>query len=163
MKFFKCLSFRSQLRKKSGQRRLLLNSCYAFVLFLVLGCQVWGPKSDETFVEKMNGENKAPPAVMTGSPGVLITGDQPRRKISGTVFCGDGVSRFPANAAKVIFFEGSAKIAELSTASNGSFSASEYFKRGVEYTVQATAVCGFKSQVFRIEGAKLENYQITIP
>src|SRR4051812_33387414 len=76
-----------------------------FVSFIVLsGCVAANKKNDRSFAEKLSGDSYESANSVNTIP-VLNKEAPVKRKISGRVFCGEGLQRIPANNAQVSFFD----------------------------------------------------------
>ncbi|MES3036374.1 MAG: hypothetical protein V4736_00585 [Bdellovibrionota bacterium] len=83
------------------------------------------------------------------------------RKISGKVFCGEGISQYPANQAQIKIMDGKKVIASITTGPTGDYEVSSAFVRNKNYQIEAEAKCGKVSRQFSLMGElSMENLDL---
>lgn len=112
------------------------------------GC-VSGPKEDRTFAEKMNGDN------YTGQNSVMSVPVLERklilRKISGNVWCGEGLTKRPANHARVELKKKKELVASFSTGADGAYTLSAPLEQDAIYLLTAKSSCGNSKNELKAE------------
>ncbi len=120
-------------------RFILNNSIFAFCLFS-WAC-VSGPKNDgRSFVEKMSGENYESTNVVLGIP--ILERKPVTRKISGQVFCGEGITQTAANHAIVSLISENKIVTSTSTDIRGNYLISTLLNPEISYQIRVTSSCG---------------------
>jgi hypothetical protein len=123
--------------------------------FLILAVSVWvcgisigcisGPKDPEqNFAEQFNGENYNTSKGMGADHLVVpvLSRKEVRRIISGKVYCGEGISQYPANNAVIVLSCQGQKQDSGSTKNDGTFQLNLPYPVGDECALQFTSKCG---------------------
>lgn len=123
--------------------RLKLFFLGTIVLFFS-GC-ISGPKNpDQTFAEKLNADSYESSNTVMGVP--VLTRKPIYRKITGKVFCGEGLSQYPANHAAVVLTGENKTVASTLTDTNGNFNLLASISVEKAYKLQASSKCGNSTQ-----------------
>ncbi|MEK7356053.1 MAG: hypothetical protein AAB250_06360 [Bdellovibrionota bacterium] len=69
-----------------------------------------------------------------------------QRKVSGKVFCGEGISQVPANHASVELVGGAKTVASVSTGNDGAYEISASLDPDSSYSLSAKGSCGKSSR-----------------
>ena len=123
-----------------------LHSIYlCIVLPLLLSGCVSGPKDPgRTLKDDLNGENYSSSASVMAVP--VLERKATLRKISGTIFCGEGLAQTLANKASVELVNGTQTLGSASTSSDGSYSFMAPLNSKLNYSLKAKASCGSASR-----------------
>lgn len=118
------------------------------LVFIASGCVsgcVSGPKpADHSVAKDLNGENYQSGKLIMGVP--VLERAPIQRKVSGRVFCGEGLSRFPVNYASVRFQRAKQTIASTSTDADGRYVITIATDPNGNFELLASAKCGRASQ-----------------
>lgn len=107
---------------------------------LISGC-ISGPKNPEQkFSEKLNGDSYESSNTVIGVP--VLTRKPISKKISGRIYCGEGLSQRLANHVTVSLLDNDKIVSTASTDSNGIFSITANISLEKSYKLQAAAKCG---------------------
>lgn len=120
-----------------------------FIVTLLLTACVSGPKEDRTFAEKLNGDNYTEQKSVMSVPVLerkLIT-----RKISGNVWCGEGLTKRPANHARIELKKKKELIASFSTGPDGVYTLSAPLEEDAIYLLTAKSPCGSSKNELKAE------------
>jgi hypothetical protein len=134
-----------------------LKSLKPAAALLFLGSCVSGPTDDRTFAEKMHGDNYQDKKIIMGVP--ILERKLIQRKISGRVFCGEGISQTPANHAVITIHKENKNLGTASTDASGSYTLLASMDPLSTYEIRATGSCG-KATATLEKGASKESPEI---
>lgn len=112
-----------------------------FILFFT-GC-IYGPENPhQTFTEKLNHDSYDSAYLVMGVP--VLNRKLPFKKVTGKVYCGEGISLKPINHATVNLVENDKIISTVSTDTNGFYVFTFNFsvENPQQYLLQCSEKCG---------------------
>jgi hypothetical protein len=117
---------------------------YEIIIATILAGCVSTPKNENrTFVEKLNGDNYSDKSTVLGIP--VGARSAQVRKVSGSVYCGEGIERTQVNNAQIILKNGSKILVTTSTNLEGWYSLSIPVDTKAIYELHVQSSCGEKS------------------
>lgn len=117
------------------------NVLFIFTSLLLFSACVYGPKDpDRTFAEQLSGENYKSTNVIIGVP--VLERKLVETKISGRVFCGEGISQVPANHTVIRLIYSNKVISTTTTDNTGNYSISAPLETKKDYELIASTACG---------------------
>jgi hypothetical protein len=116
-------------------------------LFLFVACAVGRKDPNGTYADRLNGEkSKSGMFVSAGVPVILADPAPVQRRITGRIFCGQGIDETVVRHGDVALISDGKAVANAAWKEGGTFAISAVFNRNVAYTVKVKVACGEASK-----------------